>query len=223
LITEQPGGTLSQKKKETRRYSLRVITLTDLYSHRKRKKPTMPSNTFQYEYAKDFGKEDAQNSQQDLDKKVLKGLSQNHKESTMNFEQLLKKLRSEIANRIQKEILQKQQSLAKDLAKQGPSTFLYPTTQGFDHTQGEGSISAKLLEYQASHLATRREYTVQRLTLTSTIYKEDCSLTPACKDCTTNGPYSTCTQRKPQRYQGFREIPLSQYWHYVLYGKVTKG
>jgi hypothetical protein len=178
----------------------------------------MLSNTFQYSYANNFGIETATN-QAETDKQVLKALSQNHKESTLSFRQLLKKLKTETHQRIQREIALKKLSLSNDLSKSSHnSVFLYPATEGFDKSQGEGSVSAKLQLIPYSELVTRRESSFSTLALTSTLYQEDCTLTPQCKDCLANGPYSTCQARRPIKYQAYTTVPLAHYWHYALYG-----
>jgi hypothetical protein len=183
----------------------------------------MSSNTFQYSYANSFGIETATN-QAETDKQVLKALSQNHKESTLTFGQLLKKLKTETHQRIQKEIALKKLSLSADLSKSSHSSvFLYPATEGFDKSKGEGSVSAKLQSIPYSELATRRELSMNMLALTSTLYQEDCSLTPQCKDCQANGPYSVCQARSLQKHQSYTTIPLNQYWQYALYGHTTES
>ena len=171
-----------------------------------------PHTTFQYSYSEKFGT-DSQGEQDTTDKIVLKRLSQVHKESTLSFQNLLKKLRLETTRTMNLDKPSKD-SLAENLSRTQYSNHYtaFRTRQGVQE-------SLLLEPAQYSSLTTRQEQIHYTLGIKTTQYKEDCSLTPPCQDCRNNAQYSSCDQRKPLKHTHHTSTTLANYWALALFGK----
>lgn len=184
-----------------------------------------PHATFQYTYSEKFGT-DPQGEQDTTDKIVLKRLSQVHKESTLSFRNLLKKLQQETYRTMNLDKPSKD-SLAENLSRTQHTHHYtaFRTRQGEQGIQGKeyqgGTIqeSIRLEPTQYSSLTTRQEQTHYTLDIKTIQYKEDCSLTPPCQDCRNNAQYSSCDQRKPLKHTHHTSTTLANYWALALFGK----
>ena len=170
-----------------------------------------PHATFQYSYSEKFGT-DSHGEQDTTDKIVLKRLSQIHKESTLSFQNLLKKLRLETTRTMNLDKPSKD-SLAENLSRTQHTRHYtaFRTRQGVQE-------SLLLEPAQYTSLTTRQAQTHYTIAIKTIQYREECSLTPPCQDCRNNAQYSCCTSRKPTKHTHHTSTPLAQYWQLALFG-----
>lgn len=172
-----------------------------------------------YTYPATFGKEtDA--TQNETDKSILKRLSQIHKESTIPFQTLLKKIRQETLKNMHLD-RERKDSLAENLTRT-IQTKHYTDYRKVPDAQG-GSIqeSLQLQAIPYSDIITKQENAHFQLAIKQTSYLEQCGLNPACTDCLNNGSYSTCGVRRPTKHTTDHTIPLKAFWAYALLGMAT--
>lgn len=165
-----------------------------------------------YTYPANFGKQDT--NQTETDKVILKRLSQVNKEHALPLKSLIKKIKQETQRLLDYANNNQKDSLSFKLQKAQNYPVLLAITP-------QKEILGKLVSGPYSDLVSRKESTKYTLDLSTSQYREDCTLTPACKDCQVNGPYSTCASRRMVHHkQQIGSIPLSRYWDLALFGRV---